>query len=217
MNAANVNNIDRDAIASALNGTDPGLAAQLDSAASDRALNNDLVFERALRGAVRKSAAVDMPDNYGLGAVMARIGASRQAQTAAEPRQGWIARALGALRLTPALAVACTVIAAQGAIIFAMLGDNPEATPEYAIVRAIPGTNGGHEPFIRVSFAPATSEQAMRELLNSVRADVVAGPTLFGEYYLLVPAGNAEQVAGALEDSELIESVGVVDDLPNAG
>jgi hypothetical protein len=165
---------------------------------------NRQAWERLFREAVHLGADTDIADDCGLARVLARIEREK-------PRShGWFARLGGYLR--PMLALACSVIVIQGAVIVYLW---PTAGPEYAIVRVLPlGKAGRHEPFIRVAFLPDTTEQALRVLLNSLQADVVAGPTQLGDYYLLVPPGQANTVARTLAQHGIVESTALVDKLP---
>lgn len=182
-------------------------------------------WNRTIRHAVHHSADISLPENFGLGEVLARIGQHEAAKradaglrvTQSPPSVSLIQRLIGWLRSGPALAAACAIMLVQAGIIgelWLQAGEAPDEKPEYAIVRALPGAAGSHEPFIRVSFASETTERKLRTLLNTIQADVVAGPTQLGDYFLLVPAGQADVAHKALIDSDIVEEAELVHALP---
>lgn len=182
-------------------------------------------WNHTIRHAVHHSADLSLPENFGLGDVLARIGqheagkrADARLQAApTHPADSLMQRLFDWLRSGPALATACAIMLVQAGIIgelWLQAGEAPDEKPEYAIVRALPGDAGSHEPFIRVSFASETTERKLRALLNTVQADVVAGPTQLGDYFLLVPAGQADAARKTLIDSGIVEEAELVHALP---
>jgi hypothetical protein len=173
-------------------------------------------WEQIVQEAVHVSADTEIAEDCGLPQVLARI--ERERHPAPEKpvfaRPGYRERLRLFLHhsLRPGLVLACLVIVVQGGVIAHLWPANP--APEYAIVRTLPGTGGHHEPFIRIAFQPGTTEQALRVLLNGVQADIVAGPTQLGDYYLLVAPGLADAVVQTLAGNRIVESAALVDSLP---
>ncbi len=71
-----------------------------------------------------------------------------------------------------------------------------------------------YDAFIRVSFRQDTRESDLRTLLRSIHAEVVAGPSQIGDYFLLVSNPEAQAALATLKSSSSIESVEIVDELP---
>ena len=206
-----------------------------EKSAEDGAGPHHQCWEQIFREAVRLNADTAIAEDRCLERVLARIERERSpaavnlenppapqapetsgippARKPAPARAGWFARGLSGAGRHPGLglALACCVIVAQGVVIAHLW--SPPLAPEYAIVRVLPGGEA-REPFLRITFLPGTSEQSLRTLLNDIQADVVAGPTRLGDYYLLVPPGQTAAAALALSKSGIVEDVALVDHLP---
>lgn len=194
-----------------------GRLSAAEAAACRDALDNPegaaaLAWEGAIRDAVRDTADTAIDERRGYAQVWARIERDRKIRRT-PPFASLRARLAGWFRASPAFAVACAVIAVQAGVI-ASLWPRVADEPEYAIVRALPSPAGHYEPFIRVTFAPSTSERALRALLVRVSAEIVAGPNSLGDYYLLVAPGQAPGTATVLRASPLVETAELVDALP---
>jgi hypothetical protein len=178
------------------------------------------VWTQIVRDAVHASADTEIAEDCGLPQVLARIEREGhpQPEKTLPARTDRIAHLRQLLRqffrhgFGPGLAFACLVIVFQGGVIAHLWPAN--SAPEFAIVRTLPGSGGHHEPFIRVAFQPETTEQALRVLLTGVQADIVAGPTQLGDYYLLVAPGLADAVVQVLAENRIVESAVLVDSLP---
>ena len=63
-------------------------------------------------------------------------------------------------------------------------------------------------------FAPTSTESDLRELLRKAGAEIVAGPSQLGDYYLLVDAEKLTSTLAALRTSPKIETAEIVNALP---
>jgi len=69
-------------------------------------------------------------------------------------------------------------------------------------------------PYLKVNFKGEAREADIRMLLVEVHGSLAAGPGQLGDYYLRVPAAQADAVAGKLKASAIVDAVAVVDALP---
>jgi hypothetical protein len=69
--------------------------------------------------------------------------------------------------------------------------------------------------YIRVSFKSGATERDIRQLLNTVQGEIVAGPSQIGEYYVLTPQDAVESHVSVLRAStSVFEAVDLVKKLP---
>ena len=116
----------------------------------------------------------------------------------------WLKDVLGARSPALALGVAAVVIA-QASIIGALLVKAPASQePLGGTVDAI--TMSADKVFLTVAFSPLASELALRTVLASANAQIVAGPSALGLYTVAVPRDKADILA-----AQLLAAVGVVD------
>lgn len=194
--------------------TDPSAAG---AAGDDRTPDWDEVVKRA----VIQTAATDLPEDEGLSRVLGRIRAgnrttqdSRKLQ--ATRGEGWLDWLAGLMAPRPMFATMAAVLVAQLAIIVS-IWPNQNLSEDYAGFRSHPGHANLDHPFIRISFKPEATEYDMRMLLREASAEIVAGPSQLGEYYLLVPKGEVASVRDLLASNARIEQVDLVDQLPPTG
>lgn len=189
-------------------------ALQLEAGASSL-----LAWERAIQGAVKNNPAFDVAADRGLYQTMQRIqGDARPAATLdAKPRHsarvGWFSGLSEKFQWSPALALACGVVAVQFAVIAQMWTDKSEEI-EYAGVRTIAALPSSTDAFIRITFKPQSKEGDLSELLRTIRAEIVAGPSQLGDYYLLLAKNGSEDVLSALQKNALVESAEFANALP---
>jgi hypothetical protein len=166
-------------------------------------------WERIFREAIVSSAKTDVTD-AGLSRILERI-RQEQRQESARPRARASWRARLDAYLMPGLAFACAVMVLQGVTI-AWLWPS-DASPEYAGVRgtAVPGENTA---FLHVVFRPDATEREIRALLTAIRADIVAGPSQLGDYYLLLPPDTRDASLQKLAAHAIVEYAAPVDTLP---
>ena len=178
-------------------------------------------WDAAVKHAVIQTAATDLPEDGGLSHVLARIRAANPAipvnnklQAARSP--GWFDWLAGLMAPRPMFAAMAVVLLTQFAII-ASIWPNHSLPENYADFRSHQGPVNTEHPFLRVSFKPEATEYDMRMLLREITAEIVAGPSQLGEYYLLVPEGEVASVRDRLMSNMQIERVDLVDQLPHTG
>jgi hypothetical protein len=174
-----------------------------------------LVWERAVQAAAKNDPAFDISADRGLYQTMQRIraeAASKAAPTRAA-RGGWFSRLGEKLQWSPALAVACGLVAVQFAVIAQMWSARSEGS-EYAGVRAMDRRVQTASTFIRIAFKPDITEGDLNSLLRGIQAEIVSGPSQLGDYYLLLKKQGAEGALSVLQNSASVESVEIVNALP---
>ena len=184
---------------------------------------SELCLQQTLQTTLREDAPA-VPADIGLDKLMQRL---RQESRVVHTR-GFLARFKDALgrffagfQLTPAMATAFAVILVQAGVIGAlMLGGGTregDLEHEYAQIRSIEPSVALEGPFLKINFKPDARESDMRFALVSVGGTVVAGPSQLGDYFVKVPATGIEAASNQLRSSSLVESVVVVQSLPNKG
>jgi len=138
------------------------------------------------------------------------------ARAAARPGLGERIRAyLATWQLTPAMAVAATVVVAQAGIIGALLvAQQGGEDAEFATVRSVDPGQVVSGPVLQVSFRPETSEADLRALLVGIGGTLVGGPGQLGNYLVIVPPGRVEQASRQLAANRLVEDVSVLQQIP---
>ena len=125
---------------------------------------------------------------------------------------GWASWLRERIRWSPGLALACTVVAVQFGVIAQMISTRSDEIA-YAEYRAIESQSRG-DTFIRVIFKPVTTEAQLTQILRANSAEIVAGPSQLGEYYLLVPPKEATPTLSRMLANVQIESAEIVNALP---
>lgn len=122
----------------------------------------------------------------------------------------WFSSLLPQPLLKPAFAAALAVVAVQSVVIMNMAGDD-----ETSRIRAVPPTTLVEQgPYLKVNFKGDARETDIRLLLVEVNGSLAAGPGQLGDYYVRIPAAQAEALAGKLKASAIVDAVAVVDALP---
>jgi len=178
-----------------------------------------LEWEKSLRKAVQGDPQFDIAEDRGLAQVMQRIKAETKAAPAQPARKARAPSGGGTLaarfrewfQWSPALALACGIVAVQFGIIAHMATIRGEEG-EYSGVRAVKGRQ--QDAFVRVSFKPESTEIDLRALLREVNAEIVSGPTQIGDYYLVVRAAGVQSVLATLQSNSNVESAEIVRELP---
>jgi anti-sigma-K factor RskA len=194
---------DRDRVEAALR-EDPRAKALLD-------------WEKSLRQAVKNDASLDVAEDRGLSQVMQRIRMeSKPAATISrrnKPSSGSApSRLFEWFRWSPALALACGIVAVQFGVIVHLYQVRGEEEA-YAGVRSVKTKRA--ESFVRVSFRPETTENELRTLLRELQAEIVSGPSQLGDYYLVVKSDTVQSMLTALQSSPHVESAEIVNALPS--
>jgi len=179
-----------------------------------------LEWEQSLRQAVKNDPDYDIPEDHGLDRVMQRIRAeSAQPAAAKQAPASAVRKAKPAtpsrfaewFRWSPALALACGIVAVQFGVIVHMTQLRGEES-EYSGVRGV----GQHkDAYLRVSFKPESTESDLRALIRGVHAEIVSGPSQLGDYYLVIAPEAVQSALAALQSSKLVESAEVVNALPS--
>jgi hypothetical protein len=174
-----------------------------------------LSWETDVRAVVRENPALTMPANHGLERVMQRIHAEIPAKRAT-PRQAqgnWFSRLSQYLTASPAFSFACAIMLIQfGVIAYNQFGKADEKG--YSEVRAVTFEAAQYDTFLKVSFRQDTRESDLRLLTRTINANIVAGPSQLGDYYLLVSKDEAATALSALRASSHVASADIVNALP---
>lgn len=185
---------------------------------------SELRMQQMLQATLHEEAAA-IPAHIGFDTLMQRVRQERRAAAAPGPLarlNDTLGRFFGGFQLTPALATAFAVIVVQAGVIGTlMLGSGTqegELAPEYARMRSIEAPATVLEgPFLKINFNPDARESDLRFALVSVGGTLVSGPSQLGDYFVKVPAARIEAVSSQLQSSGLVESIEVVQSLPNKG
>ena len=175
-----------------------------------------LEWEKSLREAVKSDPSLEIAEDRGLAQVMQRIRAEAKPAAAVAKRtrasSSATSRVLEWFRLSPALALACGVVAVQFGIIVHMQQTRGEESA-YSGLRTIGGKKT--ESFVRVTFKPESTETDLRTLLRSLEAEIVSGPSQLGDYYLMVKTATVQATLTTLQSSAHVESAEIVNVLPS--
>lgn len=170
-----------------------------------------LDWELAMRDAIQaETAEWEAPSNT-MDLVFKRIEAARP-RAKESAIKVFFAGIMQSFQASPKFAFACAVAAVQFGVI-GYLWSNQEDPSAYSEMRS---TQPALQPtkFIRVMFAPNSTESDLRELLRKAGAEIVAGPSQLGDYYLLVDAEKLTSTVAALRTNTKIESAEIVNALP---
>lgn len=180
--------------------------------AGDPELGDCLKFEQLIRDAVKAEQAQLAPPPGALDAVMKRINQASRARPRNRFRE-FLASLLTPGQWSPQFAVAMAVVVVQFGVIGSLLYESRHED-DYSAVRSVMGTEPALE-FIRVMFRPDITEAELRETLQRVGAEIVAGPSQIGDYYLYVEPDMVSPQLNALKADPNIVSAEVVDELPD--
>jgi hypothetical protein len=172
-----------------------------------------LAWERMVRFAVREDPAFVVAADHALARVMSRIRSEAKPASSRRDGKGWLSGLIARFTGPTALALACGVVAVQLAVIVQIWPGNG-ALGGYSEERSVPARSQKFDSFMRVSFRPDARENELRSLLREVHAEVVAGPSQIGDYYIVVAKANVEAALGILQASAFVESVEIANDLP---
>lgn len=172
-----------------------------------------LAWERTVRSAVREDPELVVATDHGLARVMQRIRSEAKPFSSQRHGYGWFSHLVARFTGPTALALACSVVAVQFAVI-ALIWPGNGATEGYSNERSLPGRSQKFDSFLRVSFRPDARENDLRSLLREVHAEVVAGPSQIGDYYVVVAKVNVQVALGILQTSAFVESVEIANELP---
>jgi hypothetical protein len=173
-----------------------------------------LEWERAVQAAVKSDSAFEISADRGLYQTMQRIRAEAKPKTALPAaRGGWFSGFGQKLQWSPALVVACGVVAVQFAVI-AQMWSARTVDSKFADVRAMDTRPPAADAFIRIAFKPESTEGDLNILLRTIHAKIVSGPSELGDYYLLLERKDAQEALNVLQDNVNVESAEIVNALP---
>jgi hypothetical protein len=197
-----------------------GTLAGADRDRVEAALKNEagasslLAWERAVQAAAKHDPAFEISADRGLHQTMQRIRAEAKASAAPRAARGRRLSRLGEkFQWSPALAVACGVVAVQFAVLAQMWSVRSEDS-EFAGVRAMHARPQTTNVFIRIAFKPESTEGDLNNLLRAIHAEIVSGPSQLGDYYLLLEKQGAQDALNVLQSSAHVESAEIVNALP---
>lgn len=183
--------------------------------AADPRIQSMLSWETDIRSAVRDNPALTVAADHGLERVMQRIQAETLAKRPASKQvQGnWFSRLSQYLTASPGLSFACAIVLIQfGVIAHTQSGKQDEKI--YSDVRSATVEPAQNDTFLKVSFRQGAQERDMRLLTRMINANIVAGPSQLGDYYLLVSRDEAAASLNVLRASSHVESADIVNALP---
>jgi hypothetical protein len=165
-------------------------------------LRQELRFLEAVAGQVCESVT-KVPESIGLGQVLARIEAEAHAKQSPSKLSQFFSALIGGAWMKPALIASVVGLGVQS---WRVNDLNREAIQYRGNPTTAVGTQA-NVAYVNVSFQPSTSEAELRLLLAGINAQVVAGPSLSGEYRLALPADQFEQAKLSLQQSGLIVQI----------
>jgi anti-sigma factor RsiW len=160
----------------------------------------EAVCRRLAEGVSAAGEAAPSPHPAKLRRLLDRIGEEERAPG------GWLAPLRSLLQATPRPLRGA--LAAQGAVILLLLGllawslrtpavpPGGPATPAAYRTLSSPAVRPARVLRLRVMFSPRTTEKEIREVLQGVHGEIVAGPSPLGVYTVDAPAGS--EPAGVL-------------------
>jgi hypothetical protein len=183
-------------------------------------MNSQDTFDRMLSDHLRRTTPQIPHPSYKLDAVRGRIAAEKQnaatQQSTSASRLGltaWLNRLFSGN--SSRFSMAMGLVALQFVAIAGLAVHSLKTTSPYSETRTSSGmTAPAQTNFIRTSFKSTTTEVEIRKLLNAVQADIVAGPSQIGEYYLLTSQDQIAAHLATLKGSAFVESADVVNRLP---
>lgn len=183
----------------------PQAAAELDSCrtlqarirAEVPAVSSEVGLERAIGRIRREGPAPQLARRAAAPSLSERLGA-------------WFSTLVPQPMLKPAFAAALAVVAVQGVVIVQMAGDD-----ESSLMRSpAPSALLEQGPYLKVNFKADARESDIRLLLVEVQGSLAGGPGQLGDYYVRIPAAQADALADKLKASAIVDAVAVVDALP---
>lgn len=199
-----------------------------DALAGDAAGARLIDWERAVRNAVRNDTSLEVAADRGLSQVMQRIRQQAPSIAPAKPMptpkranvavprsataEGMMGRLREWINWSPGLAFACTIIAVQFVAI-GQMWSTKEDEAAFAELRAVEPQSRG-DTFVRIMFKPDTTERQISAMLRSNNAEIVAGPSQLGDYYLLVPPNDGPKAIARMLGNAQVESAEIVNALP---
>jgi hypothetical protein len=166
---------------------------------------SELDWYRSLQARVQESVPA-VPATIGLARTMRLIQGDRP--TLAER----ISAFFGNLGIRPSYALgALAVMAVQGGVIVALLGDARDSADE---IRALHSVRVEEGPMLKVSFAPDAKETDIRMLMVQIHGELAGGPGQLGDYYLRVPAGSETAALAQVQAAPIVQAAALAPGVP---
>ncbi len=166
---------------------------------------SELDWYRSLQARVQESVPA-VPATIGLARTMRLIQGDRP--TLAER----ISAFFGNLGIRPSYALgALAVMAVQGGVIVALLGDARDSADE---IRALHSVRVDEGPMLKISFAPDAKETDIRMLMVQIHGELAGGPGQLGDYYLRVPAGSETAALAQVQAAPIVQAAALAPGVP---
>jgi hypothetical protein len=165
------------------------------------AVSSEVGLDRAIARIRREGPAPQLARRAAAPTLTERVGA-------------WFSALVPQPLLKPAFAAALAVVAVQGVVIVQMVAERDD---ESSLVRSMPpGQVVEQGPYLKVNFKSDAREADIRLRLVESHGSLAAGPGQLGDYYVRVPAAQAETLAAQFRASAIVDGVAIVDALPPA-
>jgi hypothetical protein len=178
-------------------------------------MNSNDDFDQLIKDHLRRTSVTNRSARHGLDLVKRRIALDRKSsieKPLAERLMNWFGLS------SPTMGFAMSVIAVQFVVISGLSFYHFSDVVATSELRSISSKNAIAEEanFLRIAFKATVTEAQMRELLNAVNVNIVAGPSQLGEYYLLASSAELDVTLRKLKQSSFVDSANVVKKLPPA-
>ncbi|MFL6665214.1 MAG: hypothetical protein ACJ8G7_23845 [Rhizobacter sp.] len=124
----------------------------------------------------------------------------------------WVGSIVPQPMLRPAFAGAVALVALQAVAIVHLMGERDD---DVAQIRAMKGSAVVDKgPYLKLNFKADAREADIRLLLVEMNGSLAAGPGQLGDYYVRIPASQAQALADKAKSSNIVDNAAVVDSLP---
>lgn len=179
----------------------------------------DVEIERALKNTLLNELPDYAPDQ-GLSTLMSWIRAEEVSSKPATPdrRSSLVNRckdALSGLFTSPKWAVAVSLLLLQtGMITTLLLSRDGTTLPEQSQWRSVTAPSQLQGPVLEITFKSTSTEADIRLLLVKIRGSLLGGPGQLGKYLVKVPEESITEAQQEVMNSNIIESVQILPELP---
>jgi hypothetical protein len=179
----------------------------------------EVEIEKALKNTLLNELP-DYPLDYGLNTLMDRIRAEEGSveQKTPNSRDSVVKRytdALSGLFMSPKWAVAVSLLLLQtGVITTLFLSRSGTPLPEQNQWRSVMPPSQFQGPVLEITFKSASTEADIRLLLIKIRGSLLGGPGQLGKYLVKVPENSITEAQKEVMNSNIIESVQILPELP---
>lgn len=181
--------------------------------------NADLDYEHAFKESLQ-TGLPDWAPNHGLDTLMNRIRSEQRSAVKAtnETALPWLTRLQAALSHAvenPRWAAAVALLLVQTGIIGMLVSHRtaPDLT-KYSAWRSVGQTAAYKGPVLQISFKSSATEAEIRLLMIQIRGVFLGGPGQLGNYIVRVAPEQIEAAEKQVMDSDIIEAVQVLPEMP---